>query len=318
MPTADALSPLDADALDWVRRVHDPEFADWDAHLAWLEEDAAHADAFDRMQLLVDAATADLAPSPAPEPVFANDNAPDPQRGWTRRWWLGGGVAVAATALAVLTTTLGGGPVEQIVQTASGEQRTVALADGTTIAMNGGTSIRFAGPAAREVAVERGEAFFTVHHDTDHPFVVRIGDDAVRDIGTAFNVARSNTDLRVAVREGEVVYDAGRSQVRLPAGRRLTAYKGTAAVSSVDPAAVGGWRSGRLVYRDATLAEVAADLSRAIGEPVVASPDSDLTRFTGVILVKGDRRRMFDRVEAVTGARATHDATGWRLAVPAR
>jgi transmembrane sensor len=325
---ADAGPPtrIDAEALDWVLRIDDPGFADWDAHLAWLERSPEHAAAFDRLSLLVDDSGAAVSAAPPPPSaashgershVVANDNAPPPARR-NARWWIGGAAAIAASALAVFATTLGGGPAETLVRTRAGEHRTLALVDGTTIAMNGGTSIRLAGLAAREVAIESGEAFFTVRHDAARPFSVRIGDDVVRDVGTAFDVALGAAGATVAVQEGEVAYEARHGSVRLPAGRRLVVYKGVAAVSRVDPSSVGGWRSGRLVYRDATLAEVAADLSRAVGEPVTATASARVDRFTGVIVVDHDRRRTFERVEAVTGARAVHGAGGWRLIAPTR
>jgi transmembrane sensor len=322
------LSASDAEALDWVRRLDDPEFADWDHHLAWLEEDPAHAAAFDRMSLLVEDAAEEMpiraddgaAPSVGEivPPASANDNAPLASGRSISRWWIGGAVAVAASALAVVASTLSGGPAEQVVRTLPGEHRTLSLADGTTIAMNGSTTIRYAGASAREVALDAGQAWFAVRHDPNSPFAVRLGDDVVRDVGTTFDVARTPDGSVVTVGEGEVAFESGTRSVRLPAGRRLVVYKGSAAVSSVEPSAVGGWRRGRLVYRDATLSDVATDLSRAIGEPVAARSGGRLVRFTGVIVLDRDPRTTFDRVEAATGARAVHGADGWQLLPPTR
>lgn len=323
-----ALAPRDAEALEWVRRLDDPEFVDWDAHLAWLERDPGNAAALDRMSLVVADAAEGLEgrgvqPVPDPResagaPASANDNHPAGGGRASLRWWPAGLVAVAATALAVVATTLGGGPREEVVRTRPGEHRTLSLSGGTTVALNGGTTIRYAGPDAREIALDAGQAWFSVRHDADRPFAVRLGDDVVRDVGTIFDVARTADGAVVSVGEGEVAYEAGGRRVRLPAGRRLVVYKGVAAASSIEPSAVGAWRRGRLVYRDAAIPDVAADLARAVGEPVSAAGGSPGSRFTGVIVLDRDPRVTFDRVEAATGLRAVHGAGGWRLVPSSR
>lgn len=157
-----------------------------------------------------------------------------------------------------------------------------------------------------------------MRHDADRPFAVRLGDDVIRDVGTVFDVARTPDGAVIAVGEGEVAYEAGGRQVRLPAGRRLVVYKGVGATSRVEPSAVGAWRRGRLVYRDAAIADVAADLARAVGEPVSAGVGPSASRFTGVIVLDRDPRVTFDRVEAATGLRAVRGAGGWRLVPSAR
>ena len=65
------------EALDWARRIHDPAFVDWDAHIAWLEADPRHADALDAAAVLMEGASAGLArASPVPAVLAAvNDNA---------------------------------------------------------------------------------------------------------------------------------------------------------------------------------------------------------------------------------------------------
>lgn len=97
---ADENRRRDEQALAWVRRLHDPDFADWDAHIAWLEADRVNAPTFDRMLILVEDATANLAPPLAshalPAPAPANDNADVPGhrpvlsgRGGRRGWGWG-------------------------------------------------------------------------------------------------------------------------------------------------------------------------------------------------------------------------------------
>ena len=151
-------------ALDWVRRIHDPSFADWEAHAAWLEADPRNLDAFDEASLTIEAATADLAPprSRMASPIPTNDNAIEPVAAQHHgaRWGAGLGLAIAASLVAViaLPPMMPGGAQPYLLQTAAGEQRSVALPDGTTIALNGDSRVRLDHSNARIAVLEQGEA----------------------------------------------------------------------------------------------------------------------------------------------------------------
>ena len=67
-------------------------------------------------------------------------------------------------------------------------------------------------------------------------------------------------------------------------------------LSTVDPAETSSWRDGVLVYRDADMAEVAADLSRYLDKRVTASPSTLSLRYSGVIQL-GDETTMLTQLE---------------------
>lgn len=295
----------DEAALGWVRRLHDPTFADWGAHLAWLEADVGHAAAFDRMLLLIDDETAELASTPpAEEPLAANDNTP------ARRWrWSVAAAAVGALGLAIVPSLRPAAPL--VLRTDPGEHRETRLNDGTQVALNGASEVRMTD--ARTANITRGEAFFTVAHDDRHAFRVTAGDVTLEDVGTAFDVVRRNGAVDVAVREGAVRYDPGGVAMLVPAGRSLRIARGTAVAGLADAATIGGWRHGKLVFRDETLDRVAEDLGRTTGVRVSVSPTAARRRFTGVVMIDTDRVLMLRRLAAVTGTRATRVGTGWRL-----
>ncbi len=89
--------------------------------------------------------------------------------------------------------------------TGIGVQRTLVLADGSTVTLNALTTIRVRmSRRDREIDLLRGQAFF---HDVDEPgrpFVVRSGDTAVRAVGTQFDVDRKSDGMVVTVLEGRV------------------------------------------------------------------------------------------------------------------
>ena len=73
--------------------------------------------------------------------------------------------------------------------TATSEQRTFVLADGSVIELNtqSRVSVRLTAKA-REVRLIEGEALFRVHHDAARPFRVYAGSATIEDVGTQFNV----------------------------------------------------------------------------------------------------------------------------------
>jgi transmembrane sensor len=165
--------------------------------------------------------------------------------------------------------------------TGVGVRDSVVLADGSRILL---------GPASRVVVRGRnvvltGEAFFRVIHDAARPFTVVAGDVTIRDLGTEFSVHHDPAEpVRVVVREGLVEVSSASRTERLEPGDvgtvdvsgRVEASRGTATADDL------AWTRGRLVFRNAPVTELAADLRRWYGVELQVT-DSALMRrhFTG-------------------------------------
>lgn len=157
--------------------------------------------------------------------------------------------------------------------TGVGERDSLRLPDGTTVLLGPGSRLTLAldyGVAAREVELE-GEALFDVPHDEARPFTVTAGAARVRDIGTTFSVhADEEAEVRVVVTAGAVALRAARApaeeELVLRQGDRgvLAEGRATAERAAATPEDLA-WTQGRLVFRDAPLAQVAADLRRWYG-----------------------------------------------------
>jgi transmembrane sensor len=299
------------EALDWVRRLADPDFTDWAAHAVWLEADPRNAEAFDQMSLEMEAATEGLAPGRLALPIPENDNAVAPAG--RRRWPALAGLAVAAGFAGVMAvphfraTT----PALETFSTQPGVSRHIALADGTRVTLNGDSSLQVDPAAPRTATLVRGEGYFEVTHDPRAPFALRAGAGRIEDVGTAFDVALDGAAADVAVHEGAVRVGAA----RLKAGQatRIAADGRAGAVLATDTAGVGSWRNGRLSYRDASLARVTRDLSRNLGEPVALDPALAGRSFTGVLMLGGDHAAVVRRLADATGLRAARSGDGWRF-----
>jgi len=295
-------------AIAWLIRLRDGGAEDWERFTAWLEADPEHAAVYDEVALADDALGA--LPPAAPLPA-ANDEAP-PQRSFGRRTFLGWSVAAALVATTGYLTLHQQADLYAI-ETGPGQRRSIDLADGSRIDLNGSTRIVLDRENVRFASLAEGEALFTMAHDPSRPFRVEAGDAEIRVVGTVFNVVHAGGEVEVAVAEGAVLFNPGREAVSLSAGMALRSAGGRLARVREDAAAVGGWRESRLSYSSATTARIAADLSRNLGVPVRAGPEVAGRRFSGVIVLDEDRERLFRRVAALLGVDARRSGEGWLL-----
>ena len=319
---------IEDEAIGWIIRMRDPAFAGWDAFTLWLEADPVHAALYDELAL-ADADNADLlganepakpapvAPPPLRDPVPANDDKPERPRWASRRSVIGW--AVAASLLGVVSYTSLIPTSSYALETAAGQRRSVTLADGSRIDLNGATRLMLDRKNPRFARLERGEALFTVVHDASRPFTVETGGATLVDAGTAFNVIRMDGITEVAVSEGVVIYNPKAEKVTLAAGKILRAVDkdGQIRVGTIDTGSVAGWKQGRLIYDGAPLSAVAADLSRNLGFSVTAASNVAARPFSGVIQIDGDRERVRQRVRALLGVQVRPQEGGWQLGADA-
>jgi transmembrane sensor len=298
---------IQTSALDWVVRTRDADFDRWEELGDWLSAQPSHAEAYHRL------ATADQDLDLLLPPRLLYQPAPVSRtRGWRRIGFASGGIAAAIVAVFAAHLTFAG-PHFYDVQTAPGERRQIALPNGTIIALNGGTHLRLDHDDPRFAEVRQGEALFEVAHDATHPFTVHVGDGRLVDLGTRFDVMRSNAGTEIAVAEGAVRYDVADRHVALAPGDtlRVSADGRVAAKGVVPVAQVGTWREGRFVYSGEPLSRIAADLSRYTGQPVIAAPDIAGQPFRGVISVSDPRN--LQPLGPLFGARIDRRGNGWLI-----
>lgn len=233
-----------------------------------------------------------------------------PRGARARRAWTGpavvtaGGLVAAALVVAVwpgaaalwAPDPLAGA---QTFQTATGEIRDIVLADGSRLTLDTATTIRARvdGPV-RRVAVDRGAVYFAVAHDRARPFVVGLADRAVVVTGTHFTTTLQAGQARVALLEGRVAVTEGRpaerdllrGAVRLKPGDQVSYRPGTAvrAEARIDPATAAAWRQHRLIFQDAPLSQVVAELARYTDTRMrIADPALGRQRVTAIFPLDG-------------------------------
>ena len=302
-------------AVDWHLRQGDMDDSAWREFVLWLEADAAHARAFEAiaLDLALLSDNPELYPEPT-APVERQPAAPQPAR---RVWaWAGGGVAVAAAAsLTLMVSPIGVGhkSAPYTVETKPGVPREIALVDGTRIELNGATRLLLDHADPRIATLETGEATFHVRHDANAPFTVRSGAMTVQDLGTVFNIERDGTRFDVQVAEGSVLFQPKREAVTLNAGAGISAREdlGTVALTKVDVARVGGWRTGAIAFVGEPFGRVAAVLKRTDGVILSVDPSLSQQPFTGMVRLSGKAAQDVPHIAALVGAEWHQDGERW-------
>jgi transmembrane sensor len=176
---------------------------------------------------------------------------------------------------------------EAVYATAIGQTTDVTLPDGSLVHLGPVSELRVkAGYGKnRDVTID-GLARFSVVHKASRPFVVHAGDATVEDIGTVFSVRTDDqgavavvvTSGSVKLRSARVTSDEG---VVLNQGDRGRVATGAEAAVAEHGAATAGdtaWTRGGLVFEDASLDRVRADLRRWYGVAVVTGDSALLSR----------------------------------------
>lgn len=230
-----------------------------------------------------------------------------------------------ATALAILLT-VGGiaiwqGPTryqnaiaDQV--TSVGQRRMLTLPDGSRAEMNGDTALALDfRDGERRVRVLRGEAWFQVLRNPDHPFVVDAGAGAARVLGTQFSVRRDDDRTTVTVGEGLVevaAHPAGNAHAPWPDSIRLRAGEsaeagplGLTGPKAADPGVAFAWRHGQIVFRQQSLASVITALNRQWPGRVVLLNDEAAERVVSGVFALDRPEAVFDALERGLGVHAT-------------
>ncbi|MBW9086589.1 FecR family protein [Rhizobium wenxiniae] len=266
---------LRAQAVDWMLRLQeDPEDTALQARFQhWLAEDPARAVVYDRARRAMGDAShlltsdLDFAQNAAHKPLMRRRN-------------------VAALLLLLLggsiAFTLADGPMRlrADIITATGEPRTITLADGSTVEMNAESAIAIhLTPGERRIKLLRGEAFFQVAADATRPFVVEANKGTTTALGTAFDINLTEQDTKVVVTEHAVMVaseDGGRAH-RLFEGQQIS-YDPDGRLHAPEVAdieAATAWRQGRIIFEDRPLSSVVEQIDRYVPGRIII-PQSDL------------------------------------------
>lgn len=283
---------VQAEARRWFARLLAPDCASAErtAFERWRVADPDHAAAYARVERLM-GRVAELRNDPAIG--HATREAVRARPKW-QSWSRVAGFALAASIVLVLVGFAIFRASHQMppavrYATAVGEQRSIRLADGSTIRLDTDTQIdvRY-GPGERQVGLLHGRAQYNVAHNTARPFVVVTLGGTVTAVGTEFQTGIWNGTVVVTLLRGKVIVaddtSAHPHRTVLTPGEQLV-YNASGTLwnkTRADVEVASDWTQGKLVFRGEPLRDLVREVNRYSSAKLrIADPSITNLRISG-------------------------------------
>ena len=138
-----------------------------------------------------------------------------------------------------------------------GQMSRLKLSDGTEIWLNSNSQLDVVDGNRDERVVElKGEAFFEVAKDPEHPFIVRCGERSVKVLGTSFNVtsySQDNFSVKLFTGSVEMTDALADYSCTLKPGEQIDFENGHYVRNSENGYDNYGWKGGKQSFADASL-----------------------------------------------------------------
>ncbi|MGQ8338937.1 FecR family protein [Sunxiuqinia sp. A32] len=199
--------------------------------------------------------------------------------------------------------------VYQEISVPKGNRSSLVLPDGTKVWVSNNSTIKYPSlfsKDAREIYLT-GEAYFEVTHNEKKPFVVNIGENRIKVLGTKFSVSAypEDTEVKTELLSGKIQFDVFDSSVNnfksfvVKAGQSLAFNKKTRIVSEseIKDDFYDYWQKGIYTFKNESLESLAAKIQRIYNVEVVFEQDYLRTkRYSGSFSVNDN---IFTFIEAI-------------------
>ncbi|MBX2907408.1 MAG: FecR domain-containing protein [Taibaiella sp.] len=183
--------------------------------------------------------------------------------------------AILLVAVVVYWMVAGELRVEMLADSGNKE---LALPDGTQVTLHAGSRLSYNKTLAgkeRRVTLE-GEAYFKVHRDEQHPFVIEAQAGEVQVLGTAFDLKCSEVAAIVTVVEGKVRFSSASDRnnfVILTKNQKARLANNEIRRSLVEDENFLYWKTGVLVFDNRNMVQIAEQLSEIFDKKIVLGED---------------------------------------------
>lgn len=284
------------EARRWIARMASAEMSasELAAFKTWRAADPAHNRAFEEQRAIWRAA--------GESPLLAY--GPNRTRTSSRRHWrwspsrqglrVPRPLAASSVAAALIGALVFGPDIAVMVRAdhrTSIAVESVNLPDGSRAMLDAGSAIAISyTDGERRVELLCGDAWFEVSHGDSRPFRVAALGGMTQDVGTAFEVRRTDDAVSVAVTQGAVEVHAREDSdgLLLRAAQRARYGKGGPAIrlDAADSANIASWRRGEILLAKATVGDAIARIKRYRSAPVIVMGEpTDARRISGVFRV---------------------------------
>ena len=191
--------------------------------------------------------------------------------------------------------------------TAIGQRKIVRLGDGSWIMLNTDSELDIKQDHGKpHLYLNKGEVLCNLTHNPGRHLVVSVGNISIADVGTVFSVRKTDNNVRVIVKEGEVrISGAGAVDEPVAQNKRavVAVSEAHSIIDNLSPEEVDrklSWQFGRLTFQNERAASVVEEINRynastkiLITDPTIANqsitivvnptdPTDFVTRFLGL------------------------------------
>lgn len=197
---------------------------------------------------------------------------------------------------------------DEEVEVPMGEKMTLMLADGTKIIANSRTIVRYPkrfDGECREVYV-KGEAYFDVAHDAEHPFLVHSDNFRVKVLGTKFNVNNYDaSDSQVVLVQGSVeLKTTNNDRVRMKPNELVNLQEGGFAEKRlVNTDEYTCWMQGMINLDGEGIESVAQRLSHYYGVTILFDDEMPADKLYGKLVLSDHVNEVLRAIETMTKTR---------------
>lgn len=198
--------------------------------------------------------------------------------------------------------------VYQEISVPKGSRSSFNLPDGTKVWLSNNSTIKYPSKfigRTRELEIE-GEAYFEVTHKKRKPFIVNIGNNRIKVLGTHFSVTAYPDDnkVRADLVEGKIQFDISNGKggfhsymVKPSHSLVLDKTSGKLFESKVPDGFYDYWRKGIYEFRNETLEDLALKIDRIYNTQIIFEEEAlKQKRFSGTISIDDN---IFTFIEAV-------------------
>ncbi len=156
--------------------------------------------------------------------------------------------------------------VENILVVPMGGESSIVLSDGTKVWLNADSYLKH--PAkflgnTREVTV-KGEAYFEVAEDKEHPFIVHMPKGDVKVLGTGFGITSyPDENTYVTLDHGKIAFnDYIHTELYLNPGEQIKLTDNSLEKRNVNIDEYVGWKDGNFVFNNRSLVDIMNTMQR--------------------------------------------------------
>lgn len=194
------------------------------------------------------------------------------------------------------------------VSTPQGGEFQLLLPDGTEVWLNASSTIRYplTFAANERKVVLKGEAYFEVNQQKQHPFVVQTTYQKVTVLGTHFNISayQNEHETKTTLLEGSVRVSNSQGEARILKPNEqstVSASNHHLSVMQVNPTEALAWKNGEFVFDNTDLKSIMRQIERWYGVAVVDLEHFPANTYNGKLKRTAKLSKVLQILEVTSG-----------------